>query len=595
MKWLQRQFRNTTFVRVIVLALLLILSVLVFFVMVHNAERSARIQISQKANESLKVQSDAILTQFEKHRYLPAVIAERSIVRDFFRQGESTASRKKLSIFLLRMAALSGALDITLADPNGNVYLSANGIVTTRMIKSTDLAIAPRQTRLGRASITSFKKHNAYAFSSNVFVDGVYKGFVVVSASLEATEEAWALSTNPIFAIGKGGALVAGNSLARSVIEGKLPLNKTQIARHNFVIDSQHGSYRLYGKKIAILGWELFVLEPEAAIEATRNSAGLISILGSALVSLLIFGLLSRAQQRIKRERVDKANAIRLERRVRDRTKELVEINSKLKGEVHDRREAQAALIVAQQELIQAEKLAAIGQISATLAHEYNQPLSAVRSYSENALRYLELSQPKNVHENLNRIASLVERMAKLSKSLLAFSRKPDTNVGAVDFKDALKDAMLLVKHEVKEHRVSVNIVKVNGKMMVKADQLRLSQVIVNLLSNAIDAIKDKGTREIDITCFDLGEGYKIEFLDSGKGIKEENLSKVFEPFFTSKKIGSGLGLGLSIAYNGVRDFGGSLEVANKDGVNKEVIGALFTLTLRKASALKTVKNESLQ
>lgn len=595
MKWLQRQFRNTTFVRVIVLALLLILSVLVFFVMVHNAERSARIQISQKANESLKVQSDAILTQFEKHRYLPAVIAERSIVRDFFRQGESTASRKKLSTFLLRMAALSGALDITLADPNGNVYLSANGIVTTRMIKSTDLAIAPRQTRLGRASITSFKKHNAYAFSSNVFVDGVYKGFVVVSASLEATEEAWALSTNPIFAIGKGGALVAGNSLARSVIEGKLPLNKTQIARHNFVIDSQHGSYRLYGKKIAILGWELFVLEPEAAIEATRNSAGLISILGSALVSLLIFGLLSRAQQRIKRERVDKANAIRLERRVRDRTKELVEINSKLKGEVHDRREAQAALIVAQQELIQAEKLAAIGQISATLAHEYNQPLSAVRSYSENALRYLELSQPKNVHENLNRIASLVERMAKLSKSLLAFSRKPDINVGAVDFKDALKDAMLLVKHEVKENRVSVNIVKVNGKMMVKADQLRLSQVIVNLLSNAIDAIKDEATREIDITCFDLGEGYKIEFLDSGKGIKEENLSKVFEPFFTSKKIGNGLGLGLSIAYNGVRDFGGSLEVANKEGVNKETIGALFTLTLRKASALKTVKNESLQ
>lgn len=594
MKWLQRQFRNTTFVRMIVLALLLILSVLVFFIMVHNAERSARNQISEKANEALKVQSDAILTQFEKYRYLPAVIAERTIVLDFFRENQSTTARNKLSRFMLRMASLSGALDITLADPNGNVYLSVNGIVTTRMIKTTDLALAPRQTRLGRASITSFKKHNAYAFSSNVFVEGVYKGFIVVSASLEATEEAWALSTNPIFAVGKDGELVAGNSLARSVIEGKLPLEIRQSNQPNLLVESQHGVYRLYGKKIAILGWEMFVLEPEAAIEATRNSAGLISILGSALASLLIFGLLSRAQQRIKRERVDKANAIRLERRVRDRTKELVEINSKLKGEVHDRREAQAALIVAQQDLIQAEKLAAIGQISATLAHEYNQPLSAVRSYSENALRYLERSQPKNVHENLNRISSLVERMAKLSKSLLAFSRKPDINVGAVDFKDALKDAMLLVKHEVKEHRVNINIVKINKKMRVKADQLRLSQVIVNLLSNAIDAIKDETIREIDITWFDLGDSYKIEFLDSGKGIKKENLSKVFEPFFTSKKSGSGLGLGLSIAYNGVRDFGGSLEVANKVGANKAIMGALFTLTLRKASATKNIKNESL-
>lgn len=594
MKWLQRQFRNTTFVRMIVLALLLILSVLVFFIMVHNAERSARNQISEKANEALKVQSDAILTQFEKYRYLPAVIAERTIVLDFFKDNQSTTARNKLSRFMLRMASLSGALDITLADPNGNVYLSVNGIVTTRMIKTTDLALAPRQTRLGRASITSFKKHNAYAFSSNVFVEGVYKGFIVVSASLEATEEAWALSTNPIFAVGKDGELVAGNSLARSVIEGKLPLEIRQSNQPNLLVESQHGVYRLYGKKIAILGWEMFVLEPEAAIEATRNSAGLISILGSALASLLIFGLLSRAQQRIKRERVDKANAIRLERRVRDRTKELVEINSKLKGEVHDRREAQAALIVAQQDLIQAEKLAAIGQISATLAHEYNQPLSAVRSYSENALRYLERSQPKNVHENLNRISSLVERMAKLSKSLLAFSRKPDINVGAVDFKDALKDAMLLVKHEVKEHRVNINIVKINKKMRVKADQLRLSQVIVNLLSNAIDAIKDETIREIDITWFDLGDSYKIEFLDSGKGIKKENLSKVFEPFFTSKKSGSGLGLGLSIAYNGVRDFGGSLEVANKVGANKEIMGALFTLTLRKASATKNIKNESL-
>lgn len=594
MKWLQRQFRNTTFVRMIVLALLLILSVLVFFIMVHNAERSARNQISEKANEALKVQSDAILTQFEKYRYLPAVIAERTIVLDFFKDNQSTTARNKLSRFMLRMASLSGALDITLADPNGNVYLSVNGIVTTRMIKTTDLALAPRQTRLGRASITSFKKHNAYAFSSNVFVEGVYKGFIVVSASLEATEEAWALSTNPIFAVGKDGELVAGNSLARSVIEGKLPLEIRQSNQPNLLVESQHGVYRLYGKKIAILGWEMFVLEPEAAIEATRNSAGLISILGSALASLLIFGLLSRAQQRIKRERVDKANAIRLERRVRDRTKELVEINSKLKGEVHDRREAQAALIVAQQDLIQAEKLAAIGQISATLAHEYNQPLSAVRSYSENALRYLERSQPKNVHENLNRISSLVERMAKLSKSLLAFSRKPDINVGAVDFKDALKDAMLLVKHEVKEHRVNINIAKINKKMRVKADQLRLSQVIVNLLSNAIDAIKDETIREIDITWFDLGDSYKIEFLDSGKGIKKENLSKVFEPFFTSKKSGSGLGLGLSIAYNGVRDFGGSLEVANKVGANKEIMGALFTLTLRKASATKNIKNESL-
>lgn len=589
MKWLQRQFRNTNFVKLIVLALLLMLSVIAFFVMVHNAERSARIQISENASETLKVQSDAILTQFEKYRYLPALVAERSTVRNFFREGQSSDSQEKLKKLLIRMAALSGALDITLADPSGKVLLGADFIITSKMIEETELAIAPRQSRLGRASITSFSKGHAYAFSSNVFVDGIYKGFIVVAASLEATQQAWALSTKPIFAVGKDGALVAANSLARSVIEGKLPLSQEQTAHPNLVIESRHGSYRLYGKKITILDWTLFVMEPEAAVEATRNSAGLISILGSALGILLIMGLLSRAQQRSKRERVEKANAIRLERKVRDRTKELVQINSKLKGEVHDRREAQAALIVAQQDLIQAEKLAAIGQISATLAHEYNQPLSAVRSYAENALRYLERSQPKNVHENLDRISALVDRMATLSKSLLAFARKPDENVGAIDLRDALKDAMLLVRHEAKEHQVKINIAKMNTKMMVMADQLRLSQVIVNLLSNAMDAVKNEKSRWIDITWFDVGDFYKIEVLDSGKGIKKENLHKVFEPFFTSKKSGSGLGLGLSIAYNGVRDFGGSLEVVNKKGA-----GALFTLKLRKASATEKPNNESL-
>lgn len=578
----------------IVLALLLMLSVIVFFVMVHNAERSARNQISENANEALKVQSDAILTQFEKYRYLPALVAERSTVRDFFINGQSAEARSKLKNLLVRMAALSGALDITLADPSGRVMLGADLIITSKMIEETELAIAPRQSRLGRASITSFSKRHAYAFSSNVFVDGIYRGFIVVSASLEATEQAWALSTKPIFAVGKDGALVAANSLARSVIEGKLPLSAEQIAHPNLVIEGKHGSYRLYGKKITILDWTLFVMEPEAAVEATRNSAGLISILGSALGILLIMGLLSRAQQRTKRERVEKANAIRLERKVRDRTKELVQINSKLKGEVHDRREAQAALIVAQQDLIQAEKLAAIGQISATLAHEYNQPLSAVRSYSENALRYLERSQPENVHGNLVRISALVERMATLSKSLLAFARKPDENVGSVDLRDALKDAMLLIKHEAKEHQVKINIATMKTEIMVMADQLRLSQVIVNLLSNAIDAVKNENLRIIDITWIEVGKFYKIEFLDSGNGIKKENLNKIFEPFFTSKKSGSGLGLGLSIAYNGVRDFGGSLEVVNKEGANKEIIGALFTLKLRKPSASKIVKDESL-
>lgn len=589
MKWLQRQFRRTTFVRVIVLALLLMLSVIVFFVMVDNAERSARKLISENASETLKIQSDAILTQFEKYRYLPALVAERSIVSNYFKDGQSVEARTALSALLIRMAALSGALDITLADHNGKVLLGANSIVTTQMIKDTELVFAPRQSRLGRLSITSFSKNNAYAFSSNVFVDDVYKGFIVVTASLNATEEAWALSVKPIFAADAQGNLVAGNSLARSAIFGKLPLTAEQIKSSDFIINSKHGTHRLYSKSIPILDWTLFVMEPESAVEAQKNSAGIISILGSALGSLLLFGFMSRTQLRIKRERVDKANAIRLERKIRDRTKDLVDINSRLEAEVHDRRQAQAALMVAQQDLIQAEKLAAIGQISATLAHEYNQPLSAVRSYSENALRYLEREQPKSVHENLDRISSLVERMATLSKSLLAFARKPDENVGTVDLRDALKDAMLLVKHQAKEFQVNIETSKTNKKLMVMADQLRLSQVIVNLLSNAIDACRDKEVRNIHISWIDEGDFYKVEFLDSGTGIKKENLSKIFEPFFTSKKVGSGLGLGLSIAYNCVRDFGGSLEVKNKVGA-----GALFTLKLRKANMSKKNKDGSL-
>ncbi|EGG93318.1 putative two-component sensor histidine kinase protein [gamma proteobacterium IMCC1989] len=291
------------------------------------------------------------------------------------------------------------------------------------------------------------------------------------------------------------------------------------------------------------------------------------------LLSLWI--IFERRRRLIERARSQQAFALRLERQVRDRTRELTESNSLLASEVVERRSAEAALRETQEDLLQAAKLAGIGQMSAALAHEYNQPLAAIRSYADNAKQLLALEKPDAVSDNLTRITSLTERMANLTKTRRSFAHKSDGTLAPVDISSVMDEMVILLSPQAKKQGAELIVIPPNKKVHVMAGHLRLSQVITNLISNAMDAIQHEHIQRVEVSWQTVGNHAEIYVKDSGQGIPSELKDKIFTPFFTTKGVGVGLGLGLFIVYNMVKEFQGTVEVKQESGY-----GAVFCIQL---------------
>ena len=228
-----------------------------------------------------------------------------------------------------------------------------------------------------------------------------------------------------------------------------------------------------------------------------------------------------------------------------------------------------------QEELVQAGKLAVIGQLSTGIAHELNQPLAALRTLSANAVRFLERGDIETVQGNLSRMAGLVDRMGAITGQLRNFARKSNRQLQAVDLSLAVHNACALLAPELEKARVQVNLSPELPSAQVWCDSNRLEQVLVNLLSNASDALQAQAVREISVHWRCVADRVQISVQDSGPGLSDAALQHLFEPFFTTKSGDQGLGLGLVISAEIVRDFGGTLQ-----GHNHPLGGAEFTLEL---------------
>ena len=347
-------------------------------------------------------------------------------------------------------------------------------------------------------------------------------------------------------------------------------------------------SYTLGGHEVWDLGWGPYL--PKNALHLAR-SLPVVGLVGEVLVDVqpaqrfavlqaaavaalfLAFGaFLFVATER--RRTLSQANAM-LEGRVAERTAALEQSNTQLRREATEREEAQAALAQAQVDLEQASKLSALGQMSAGISHELNQPLMAIRSFAENGLQFMERDKPEKATENLVRISDLARRMGRIIKNLRAFARQETESLIRIDVVAVLDSALELTQTRLQEDGVALVFERPNAPVWARAGEVRLAQVFVNLINNAVDAMRVVTDKQLVIK-IDPAEdnALTLRFSDSGPGI--DLPEKVFDPFYSTKEVGEseGMGLGLSISYGIVQGFGGEIQGRNLDQ------GAEFTVKL---------------
>ncbi|WP_417595725.1 ATP-binding protein [Oceanospirillum sp.] len=257
-----------------------------------------------------------------------------------------------------------------------------------------------------------------------------------------------------------------------------------------------------------------------------------------------------------------------MENRVVERTQDLTETNDRLKQEIEQHRHTAETLQKTQDELIQAAKLAVLGQMSASINHELNQPLAAIRTYAENSVTFIQRDQPDMAQGNLEQIVELTDRMATISAQLKLFARKSEGQLAIVSVQATIQYALRLFRPQLEKEQIALNITLPDQDLFVRADAVRLEQVIVNLISNALLAVSGRREKLITVSLRqaqrDSNNLAIIDVADSGAGITSKNLRQIFTPFFSTREGGKGLGLGLSISYRIISDFGGSITAFNR-------------------------------
>ncbi|WP_425442354.1 sensor histidine kinase [Sulfitobacter brevis] len=541
-------------------------------------------QLAARGQADLALAGDRLVGQLQRYRDLAVVLADHPDVR-----AELEGSATNTEAVLLEVADKSAALDIAVLDRQGRVRAAAKGSLARELGQERFVQRALRGA-LGWGHGPGLPlTPRAFYQAAPVFDDaGKVMGAVLVVTDLNGIDYNWR-GTNPaaFFTDAQGIVYISNRSelLFWQRPESGEGLSPPAAETPEFSITWPGGH------EIWHLGWGPYL--PQEALHMTRMLP-VIGMRGEVLLDVaqarrlawsqsaavaalcLAFGsLLFLAAER--RRALAEAN-MKLEGRVAARTVALRDTNAQLLREARDREKAQAALQQAQADLVQAGKLSALGQMSAGISHELNQPLMAIRSFAENAVQFMERDKPERAAENLARISDMARRMGRIIQNLRAFARQDSTTRERVDLGAALHSALELTQTHVREAGVEMEYAPADGPLWVRGGEVRLSQVFVNLITNAVDAMAASDIKVLRVDV-DQSEVITVNFRDTGPGI--EMPDKVFDPFYTTKSVGptGGMGLGLSISYGIVQSFGGQIR-----GSNLKSGGAWFRVTLERAA-----------
>lgn len=549
----------------------------------RHAERQAQEEDATRANQQLGLYANSLHTLIDRYRALPAVLALDPQLRSALAGPVDAAQQTALNLKLEKINGAAQSSTLELLDRTGLAVAASNWRLPSSYV-GHNYGFRPyfSQTRTqgtGRfyaVGVTSGIP--GYFLSSAVLGDnGEFLGAMVVKLEFPELEREWSQGSDTLLVSDARGIIFIANQpgwryrALRPLSDSDLAEIKTtrQYDKQSLVplphlplrrFDDNSDLRRVEGPQgtadylweslpLTTEGWTLHLLRrPQVAFEDLRNAALAAAGVWLALVFLLLF-----LNQRWRLAKVRQRNREELERLVEERTRDLR---------------------TAQEGLVQSAKLAALGQMSAALAHEINQPLTAQRMQLATLRLLLEHGRVDDAYKALKPVDDMLTRMAALTGHLKTFARKSPSGLRErLDLATVVDQSLQLLDARLRDEQVSL-VLHLTRPAWVRGDAIRLEQVLINLLRNALDAMQGKACKRLQIRLEADEQLWRLSVSDNGGGIAEEHLGQVFDPFFTTKPVGDGLGLGLAVSFAIVHESGGRLSAENADN------GAVFSLTL---------------
>ncbi len=523
-----------------------------------------------RAELRLALYSGNLVSELRRHAIVPQLLSRDQALISALQSQDFSLSTQRLISFVDEI----GAASITLMDRDGRtvaatdrirlgeIYRNSPFFVEAIRSNSTVFSVIPREVR-----------GYQFTYSRRLVDSSGTLGAIMVEVDLQKFERAWAgISDAVMVADSTGKVVMATEARWRGLSEAEALKEQTPEGAIQRAIRAtadwtalptdvylQGEAVMRLETRVPFQGWRMMSYTTYDSIREQVNAVIALEIMGFAILLALAFYALSRK------------TALRMALFQRE-SAELRVLNTRLQREIAERERVQETLAVAEQSLAQSSKLAALGEMSAAVSHELNQPLAAMKTYLAGARLLLQRNRPDEALSSFGRIDDLIERMGAITRQLKSYARKGGDAFSPVNMGDALASSLSMMEPQLRQRHVQITRILPDEPVYVMADRMRLEQVMVNLLRNALDATKSVEEPEVEIILA-AGETATLTVRDNGDGIQD--FDSLFEPFYTTKQPGDGVGLGLAISSGIVNDLGGRLTARNS-----EAGGAVFEMQL---------------